>query len=385
MSSETLDAGAIIATVTDGNDLGRFLEEGIRNRFSALIDSFNANGTIAANRRKDALAQIESNLRNRLELERDLERYPGIMEEEIERPVFVVGNPRTGTTILQCLLAEDEAHRTLHYWQMTAPCPPPGIAPETVAARVAAESRNVEAMIEYIPGFLQAHPYLDLGGLSEAEDEDVFSIDFHCAFPQRYYRVPVLPIWTPPTDPNARFSFHKKYLQHMQYRQPKKRWICKGTSHQFDLPSLWGVYPDAICVWPHRDPATFIASLLELVLLIYRPVSGLQDSDFARTMLGYLKQGYDAVLSSEWIDDPRIVHIKFTDLMQDQVGTMKKLYGRIGADFSDRTEEKIRAFLDNPSNKSDRHGKFIYGLEKFGIKEGEIREMFSSYYEKFLL
>lgn len=383
MLTSKLDAGSIIALVTDGTDLDRYLDADTRGRFELLIESFNSYGTIPAEARPAAIEQIARGLRNRLEVERDRALYPAIAGERIEKPIFVVGSPRTGTTILQCLLGQDDGNRIAHYWQTFNPSPPPGARPETVAKRIAAEDRNVEEMVAAIPRFLSAHPYLDLGGLSELEDEDIFSMDFHCAFPQRYYKVPVLPVWSAPTDPAARFPFHKKFLQHMQYGLPPRRWVCKGTSHQFDLPSLWQTYPDATCIWPHRDPVTFIGSLFELVDLIYGPISGSRGGEFARGMLGHVHQGYMHALSSDWIDDPRVVHIRFTDLVQDHLGAIRRIYAHMGESVSDAFEANMRRWLVDPANGSDRHGKFSYSLERFGIAKDEVREMFADYYTRF--
>ena len=381
--TEALDADAIIADVARENGLETLPDGGIRERFSRLIGSFNEQGRIAPPDRPAALAQIGGNLRNRLELERDWARYPEILEQPIEQPVFVVGSPRTGTTILQCMLGQDPGSRIAYYWQTANAAPPPGLAPETVAPRIAAESLNVRSMIDFIPHFLTAHPYLDQGGLAEAEDEDIFSIDFHCAFPQRYYRVPVLPVWTPPTDPTSRFQFHKKFLQHLQWREPRKRWICKGTSHQFDLQSLWAVYPDAICVWPHRDPVAFIGSLLELIQLIYRPINGLDGNEFARATVNYLKMGYDHVLAAPWLDDDRLLHVRFEDFMRDQLAVLHRVYDRLGVKPPAEFDHNVEAWLANPANRSDRHGRFKYSLERFGIRPAEIRESFATYYNRF--
>jgi hypothetical protein len=383
MLTSKLDAGSIIALVADGKDLADHLDADVRSRFELLIESFNSYGTIPAEARASAIEQIARGLRNRLEVARDRTLYPAIADEVIEKPIFVVGSPRTGTTILQCLLDQDDANRIAHYWQTFTPSPPPGARPETVADRIAAEDRNVVEMVAAIPRFLSAHPYLDLGGLSELEDEDIFSLDFHCAFPQRYYKVPVLPVWSAPTDPAARFPFHRKFLQHMQYGLPARRWVCKGTSHQFDLPSLWQTYPDATCVWPHRDPVAFIGSLFELVDLIYGPISGTRDGAFVRGMLGHVHQGYMHALGSAWIDDPRIVHIRFTDLVQDHIGTIRRIYAHIGETVSDAFEANMHRWLDDPANASDRHGKFHYSLERFGISKSEVREMFADYYLRF--
>jgi hypothetical protein len=378
-----LNPDAILADATGHGDLRKYLDNALWQRFTRLIDSFNKNAVIADNLLAQATAQIGRNLRNRLELERDWAEHPQILQERIDRPIFVVGSPRTGTSVLQCLLAQDARNRVAYYWQTAAPSPPPGLNPETVAPRVEQEDANVAEMTRVIPRFLSAHPYLDQGGLAEVEDEDVFSMDFHCAFPQRYYKVPNLTVWTPPSDAALRFGFHKKFLQHLQWRLPRKRWVNKGTSHQFDLPALWHVYPDATCVWPHRDPVAFIGSLLELVALIYGPISGLKDETFARTLVGYVKQGYDYALVSSWLDDPRLIHIRFSDLNSDHVGTIRSIYERLDTPVPPEFEAAMKRWVNNPANNPDRHGKFHYSIERFGFTRDEIRAMFSGYYSRF--
>jgi hypothetical protein len=383
MTSHLLSPDDLIVEATRNTNFQRYLDDGLRGRFTHIVESFNANKPISSDDLPKAVAQISQNLRNRLLLERDWAEHPEILEQPIDHPLFVVGSPRTGTTILQCLLAQDTRNRVAYYWQTASPSPPPGLDPQSVAPRIAQEDRNVEEMVRVIPRFLSAHPYLDQGGLAEVEDEDIFSADFHCAFPQRYYKVASLTVWVPPSDPTLRFKFHKKFLQHLQWRLPAKRWVCKGTSHQFDLPSLWEVYPDATCVWPHRDPVAFIGSLLELVALIYEPISGLKDEEFSRTLVQYVKQGYDAVLAADWLDDERLVHVRFNDLNIDQIGTIQKIYERLGTSMSAEFKDAIQQWVRDPANRSERHGKFQYSVERFGFTCSEIRDQFGSYYSRF--
>jgi hypothetical protein len=64
-------------------------------------------------------------LTNRLRLARDRARNPGIAEQRIVRPFFIIGLPRTGTTLLHHLISQDSASRSPQAWEVMAPSPPP--------------------------------------------------------------------------------------------------------------------------------------------------------------------------------------------------------------------------------------------------------------------
>lgn len=378
-----LDAGAIFDEAAKRSGLTAYVTPEVRDRFTEMLAAFNANGEVPESARAAAVADLELLVTHRLMIERDWHEHPEIADEEIHRPIFIVGNPRTGTTLLQCLLGEDTGNQILRYWQSHFPSPPPNAAPESIRGRIANTDALIEQLLKVAPVMLPCHPYLDQGGLAELEDEELFTLDFQSTFPFHFLHVPTMPVGAVPRDPVAAFEFHKRMLKHYQWRGEPKRWVCKGTSHQFLLQPLFEVYPDAICVWPHRDPAEFLGSTLEMISILYGPLTNRDVAPDAHAFLAEIKAGYDMILDSPLTEDPRLHHMRFTDLADDPIGSLREFYGRYELRFEPEFETALRAWLSDPAHDAHRHGKFHYSIEDVGLSRAEVRAMFAEYCERF--
>jgi len=387
MTNGLLSADAIFDSVAKEMQLERYADIGIKHRFRRIIDGFNGNGAIAGKDRPAALMQIEAMVRNRLELARDWAIYPEIGDEKIEQPIFVVGHGRTGTTVMQYLLSLGDGCRAPVSWESRYPSPPPGLDPQSDAERIARENKHIHELGQRIPNLLVAHPYLDEGALMEVEDEDLFALDFLHPFAWHYDKVPVLPFGhhTKVDDIRTAFQFHKQLLKHYQWKRPTKRWICKGVLHCHSLPVLWEVYPDALCIWTHRDPVMFIGSFLELAGSCFKVFTGMDMKACAHDIVDNIRTGYEEIINEPWLNDERLVHVRFADFVKDQVGMIRKIYESRGWEFSQAHETCMRSWLADPAHKSDRYGKFHYSVEKFGFSSTEIKTAFAVYEERFLM
>ena len=120
--------------------------------------------------------------------------------------------------------------------------------------------------MDFCPSHKLTHPYVDKGAHGLIEDEEVFSLDLHGAYPFHFYRVPTLePGLVVPTENQVEvFRFHRQMLQHLQWNTGKTRWACKGPSAQMHLDTIFDVYPDALCVWAHRPLGEIYASNVAL-------------------------------------------------------------------------------------------------------------------------
>jgi hypothetical protein len=174
-------------------------------------------------------------------------------------------------------------------------------------------------------------------------------------------------------------------MQHLQWNMPKRRWVVKGCAHQFQLEELFREFPDALCIWPHRDPVEVHRSTLAISSVLYHAVTNgnMNWKQFAAGYIHATRAGIDRVLADPLVDDPRIVHLRFTELSRDPVGTLKYIYERGGLAYTTEIEQGMRAWLDNPAHKSDRYGRYPYSLEPFGLQAQDVARTFADYSKRF--
>ena len=230
------------------------------------------------------------------------------------------------------------------------------------------------------------HPYVDRGALQLIEDEEIFGVDFRYAYPYHLYKVPTLEPGIPlDNDPKGAFEFHRELLQHLQWNTGTVYWVCKGPSTQANLDALFEVYPDALCVWPHRPISEIFVSLQALSAVVFDTIRGEQGdwSRFARSHAEAMKAGLDSIIASSLIDDPRVMHIKFKELAEDPIGTVRQVYQRRGLMMGEELTVRLRAWIDDPENRTDRYGRYPYSYDAFGLDRAWLEELFSSYSKRF--
>jgi len=356
-------------------------DEGLIARVRALVDKFNARGPYAPHQIEPMQQQILRMLAGRLRILLDRERYPGIADETIERPIFIIGFPRSGTTLLHALLAEDPEALSLQSWNLFSPSPPPGAGP-VAAERIAFAQRRIEDWMDFCPSHKAMHPYIDKGARQLCENEEAYSLDFHNAYPFQYFRVPTLePGDVVDGDPRAAYGFHRELLQHLQWNSGKTRWVCKEPSAQLHLDALFETYPDALCVWAHRPIVEVYASNVALRAVTYDAIRG-RPNDWSvqpRAMVEGMKAAFDRMLASDQIRDPRILHLPFRELAADPLSVVKKVYAQRGETVSPAFERNVTAWLADPENAVDRYGRYPYSYEAFGLDRDWVEELFADY------
>ena len=220
---------------------------------AALVDWVNAAGPFTPDQLRDIRQQVLRLLSNRLRL-RSIGRIPpAIAETPIERPIFVVGLPRTGTTLLHSLLAEDPEVHAPQCWHFLSPSPPPGKG-RSRPGRIAHAQRRSRT------GWISARrksrctPISTRAPYQLIEDEEIYCLDFRNVYPYHFYRVPTLAFDVRLERRSAgAFRFHREFLQHLQWNTGKTRWVCKepersGFSRRAcsrSIPTLYASGPTA--------------------------------------------------------------------------------------------------------------------------------------------
>jgi hypothetical protein len=362
------------------------IDEGLRDRVDRLVSWVNGQILMGDDRREEVELQLRKLLATRLRLAADRKRIPAIADEKIERPIFVIGFARTGTTLIHSLLAEDPNARAPLWWHTHDPSPPPGEVP-VVPERIEYTARELDRLVALTPGLLTMHPYWDKRGHCLIEDEEIFTLDFQNAYPTLLYRMPALAMILDAGNARQAYGFHRQFLQHLQWNQPPGHWVVKGIYHQFVLEELFEAYPDALCIWPHRDPLEVHPSTMAITAVLYGAITNWQMdfSELGPAFVQGIAQSVAAAIESPLVDDPRILHVDFRELTRDPIAIVRKAYGAWGLDYSQDFEARMTAWLADPANAPDRYGRYRYTMEPYGLTAEMIETAFEGYSRRFKL
>ncbi len=372
-----VDADVLIAHAQESTGLTDFGDDTLPARVALVVDRLNSaeldeQGSRAAERTVGGL------LTSRLRFVAD-HAYPPLAAEQITAPLFATGEPRSGTTLLHALLAEDEDSRALRFWEVMYPSPPPGPADVDDPRRAQADA-DWREILDRIPPWIVSHPYNDLLGAGLPECERTWAFDFRAMNPSAWWRVP-LPIQNFPQDHHAQYRLHRMMLQHIQYTRSPKRWVLKGF-HGRRLRALFDTYPDARIVWVHRDPVQVLASQIVAFGQINESLAGTLDwNQYAENTIEGPRANFHAYLTDPLVDDARIHHVRYRDFVADPVGTIAGFYDVAGLPLTAEAEKAMRDYL--ATNRSDRYGKFTYSTDVLPVPVQQLHEEFADYRDRF--
>lgn len=367
-----------MAAARAATGLDDFADDSLVERVGLVLEVL-AEGGLDAIGEAAAEATIHGLLTSRLSFFEDRRRLP-LAEEEVVRPIFATGEPRSGTTLLHALLAADPGARSLRFWEVMYPSPPPGLATADDPRRGQADD-DWRDILRRIPPWLVSHPYNDELGDGLPECERSWAFDFRSMVPSIWWRVPLLMRPSLPQDHAVQYGIHRMVLQHTQHGRPARRWALKGW-HTRRLAALFATYPDASLIWVHRDPVQVIASQITAFGQINECLAGHLDWDaWAQSQLDSSRQTILANLTDPLVDDPRIHHVRYPDFAADPVGTIRAFYERIDQPFTEETDTAMRTWL--AENPGDRHGTFTYSTELLPEPVADLDEAFAPYRRRF--
>ncbi len=376
---DLLNATALLAAAETATDCSNWGDPTFSERFAKAIELIRAANMDEAGQRL-AADNIHWLLTDRLRFFDDHVKY-ALDNEVIERPLFVTGEPRSGTTLLHALLSVDPNARALRFWEVMHPSPPPGLAAADDPRRAMADTewREINARL---PQWLRSHPYNDMLGDGLPEDERSWAFDFRVLTPTAWWRVPMgVAVGSLPTDPVAQYRIHRMMLQAIQHGRPKKYWVLKGF-HATRFPAFFDCYPDARVIYIHRDPVQSIASRIQMMADLTEGLTGsvdIRQQSKIHTALG--RAGFHAILDNPMMSDPRIHHVRYQDFVKDQIGTIRSFYEFSGYPWTAEAEKAMRDYL--AGNKGDRHGKFHYATDLIDGDVGALHAEFAPYRERY--
>ena len=373
-----MEADALLEEATSRTGLTDFGDEAFLEPYRIFVRGCEEEAQLHPLGRLLMRTDLMNWLENRLRLAAARKQHPEIAAQEIDAPLFITGLPRTGTSILHELLACDPAVRAPQHWEVRHPCPAPETRDYANDPRIARADREVQLWNEICPEYASMH---ELGGQIPVECIQITAHEFRSDELLGRAQVPSYGQWLAEADLRPAYRFHRAFLQHLQWKCPG-RWVLKAPSHLAVLASLFAVYPDARIIWTHRDPLKVIPSVASILYATARIRSDAIDPD---SVLAWFtgetcRTSLDAARTfreSGAVSEKQFHDVRYADLMQDPIETIRTAYQHFGIEFSTSAEQAMRNYL--ASKPKGKYGAHRYGFAETGLDPVRERKRFADY------
>jgi len=377
-----ISSAAVIAAAEEITGLHDFGGDEWREALDALTDALTAEAGLTEFGEVVAQGDLVGSLTRRLQIVEHRRTHPEVAEMRIQRPVFIVGQVRTGTTILYELLAQDPAARAPLTWEVDAPCPPPEAATHDTDPRIEDSRQIQEMMTSIIPELAAMHP---IGPLLAQECVRITGMDYKSFIFPTMYRIPSYARWLLTADMASAYRWHRGFLQHLQSRIPVNRWVVKSPGHIWALDAMMRQYPDARVIQTHRDPLRTIASVSSLARTLRTfAAEPTPIEEVAREWTEYVIDGIDRSVDareSGIVPRTQVVDIQYQTFAADPIAAVATAYDQLGLTFTAEAEKRMRGFL--AAQPAHEHGGHHYTFAQTGLDETALRERTARYQNHF--
>lgn len=299
-------------------------------------------------------------LENRLRIEQTYKDHPQIDEEEIVKPLMIIGQGRSGTSFLLNLLSASPENGNIMTWEALFPCPPPEASTYTSDERIERGHKLADQWNRVVPEVRAMHEH---SGYIPQEDVPLLAHSFRSighwmvVAPVHQYNA-----YMATADLEPAYRYHKRILKLLQWKNPRKQWVLKNSAALEELSAIIKAYPDVCIVWPHRDPTKSVASTVSIVGTM---LWGQTDEPFKGNLLDQYMDPHGAaqrlnnvidLIESGVIPSQRVCNVLYQDLIEDPVGTAEKIHAYFNLPFSDESRATLEQYMrDNPRTARPQH------------------------------
>ncbi len=350
-------------------------DDNYREALGVLLESFRRDADLTELGSKMQRFFIRNALVARLVSEAAFKQYPQHVDVAIERPIFVTGLPRTGTTAIHRLLTADPRHQGLELWLAEFPQPRP--PRETWSQNPVFQQLDAQ--------FAKAHAedpdYTGLHYMTADEVEECWQLlrqSLHSVSYETLAHLPTYSKWLSQQDWTKPYQRHRKNLQLIGLNDTDKRWVLKNPSHLFALDAVFATYPDALVVQCHRPAETIMASMCSLA---QHTTEGWSNSftgevigqDALETWSRGLKL-FDAERAKH--DPAQFYDLDYFEFIKDPIATVERIYRQFDIEFTDAARESMEA-MHAESQQGPRAPKHTYSLADYGLSPELVRDRFA--------
>lgn len=328
--------------------------------------------------------RVQRVLRNRLKLVEDRKQDPAIAHQNVRAPLFVTGWPRSGSTFLHSLLAQDPDSRSPAEWEAWRPSPPPRAETYTTDQRIALAQAEMPTDPNYLKRHIQgAQLPIECGPACFIYEfvTNGFDIRWHLPRSRERLNKPII----------SAYQWHKRVLQHLQAHTRQSHWVLKSPEHIGHFRELFDVYPDARIINTHRDPAQVFPSLASLTAYMQEQHIGPVDHQRTGSEVVAFWGEQQRLATHFRISHPQLAQafcdVIYSDLIADPMAVVKRIYNHHGMNLSVAAESNMAQWLEDYSQERYReaHGEHIYTAQEYGLNEESLQQHFHDYRQRYLI
>lgn len=353
------------------------------DNLALLVDSLNAEANLSERGVAASSWMLASALRKRIEVSHWCASEPSIEQQPVERPIFLTGLPRSGTTYFQYLFDREPTLRMMRTWEGDSPCPPPAADPASARQRRAHCAEQHRQRREADGGAGDSFHLSDPDGPQECVmilDQTFGNAGHYWTFRAPGYFDRVFDT----IDMAACYGHHKRVLQTLQWQGPATRWALKWPCHLVALDAVMQVYPDAGFAVTHRDPIEVLASNCSYATYL----RGMFSDDVDRAEVGrHMKDLVGRHISglvdfdANRADGVAVAHVDYDHVVSDPASAMVGAYDTLGLEFTPAVSQSVAEW--RTANPPGKRGHHTYDLSDYGLDAGEVAEEFAFYTQRF--
>ena len=365
--AKLLSTSRILGDACHEAAVGREVFDDVRDSLEQLVESLNREATLHPAGRLRAENFLKHCLRQRLELRASRSSYPASFKRELRRPIFIVGLPGSGSTLLHQLMCLDEENRTPRMWELAFPTPPPDTASYSSNPRIGLVRHELQVMNA-------AQPETHRTRLPDAEEPgDCSAIFSRCLMsPQTlmHYAIPDYARWFWKQPLGERYRWYREELQLLQ-TNVLGNWVLRSPFHQWGVAELHAVFPDAVLVQTHRELLELLAAGASRIESLRKAHSDAVDPLACGRDAGEMAYRYTRCFG-EWREQhgATVIDVSYRDLIAKPLDTLASVYRATGRKLGMQARMRVQAWLrENPHYAPGKRGLdgVRYGLDAAAV------------------
>jgi len=318
--------------------------------------------------------------------------YPGFRKVQNDRPIFILGNPRSGTTFMHRFLLNSGELAALELWEMLAPA---------ITAR-----KLLGGLVERLAGISPARYHSSEAhetSLRDVETDDAMAF-FH--FVDGGFRWSYFDAWEDTFGSEASLSAlngsgdpakTERYFRYMDAcwrrnlaAKNKERSIIKSSMLTLQAETLLERYPQAKIIYMVRDPLATIPSGMSLITGvmdrsydIFNATSEQARGRYLENLYGascHLYRSFHDLRQRGGAPDDRCMVVTFPDIMQNLEQTMIRVVDFAGLEPQNGFWQKVATQAEKQRGHKSAHK---YSLEKYNLTEERIRSDLGFVYDAY--